>query len=77
MNQARRSLPEEARDPGLVSPFHGSADVGHPDVPVLFGAGIDLVHLWPVHGGTDQEHGLLLVGYLSHDELLQRDDRWL
>lgn len=72
-----RIQPEEAGDPGLVSPLHGSADVGHPDVPVLFGAGIDLVHLWPLHGGADQKHGLLLVGYLPHDELLQRDDGWL
>ena len=56
------------------SPLHGPPDVGHPDVPVFLGAGVDLVHLGPAQGGADQKHGFLLVGYLPHDELLQRDD---
>ena len=56
------------------SPLHGPPDVGHPGVPVFLGAGVDLVHLGPAQGGADQKHGFLLVGYLPHDELLQRDD---
>lgn len=55
------------RQKTLGSPLHGSANVGHPGVPVFFGIGIDLIHLWSLHGGTDQKHGLLLVGHLSHN----------
>ena len=38
---------------------------------------MDLIHLGLVGGGADQEHGLLLMGHLPDDELLQRDHRRL
>lgn len=49
----------------------------HPTVPLLLGAGVDLVHLWLIRGGTDKKHGFLLVGHLPDNKLLKRDHRRL
>lgn len=58
-------------------PLHSLSDVSHPGVALLLGGGVDLVHLGLIGGGADEEHGLLLVCYFPHDQLLQRDHRWL
>lgn len=44
----------------------------HPVVAVVAGGGVDLVHLR--RRRADEEHPLLLVGDIPHDEVLQRDD---
>lgn len=51
-------------------PLDGPSDVVHPGIPLLLGAGVHLVHLGPLQGGADQEHGFLLIGHFPHDELL-------
>lgn len=58
------------RTHGPFSPLNGPSDVGHPRVPLLFGAGVNFVHLGPSQGGADQKHGFLLVGHFPHNELL-------
>lgn len=45
----------------------------HPSVPLLLGVGVDLVHLWLIGGGADEEHGFLLVGHFPDDQLLEGD----
>lgn len=35
---------------------------------------MDLVHFRLIGGGTDEEHGSLLVGHFPDDQLLERDD---
>lgn len=59
------------------APLHGLPYVLHPSVPLVPGAGVNLVHLGPHRGGGDQEHSSLLVGDLSDDQLLQRNHRRL
>lgn len=44
----------------------------HPVVAVVAGGSVHLVHLG--RRGADQEHALLLVGDVAHDQVLQRDD---
>ena len=52
-------------------PADGLLDELHPLLPVILGGGVQLVHL---RGGgvTDQEHPALLIGYVPHNEILQR-----
>lgn len=59
------------------APLHRLPYVLHPGVPLVSGAGVNLVHLGPHRGGGDQEHSSLLVGDLSDDQLLQGNHRRL
>lgn len=62
---------------GGHAPLHGLPYVLHPGVPLVSGAGVNLVHLRAHRGGGDQEHSSLLVGHLSDDQLLQGNHRRL
>lgn len=70
----RRDGGEQER---IHTPLHSLPDQPHPGVPLLFAGRVHLVHLGAGSRRTDQEHPLLLVGHLSHDQLLQGDDRRL
>lgn len=55
--------------------LHGILDQLYPGVAFLFGASVHLHHLRPLNARRDQEQGLLLVGHLAHNQLLQGDHR--
>ncbi len=46
----------------------------HPGVALLSGTGVNLHHLRVCGAGGDEEETALLVGHLSHDQLLQGDN---
>lgn len=47
--------------------------VAHPNVLVLFGGSVELVHLrWT--GVSDEEHTSFVIGYVPHDEVQQGED---
>lgn len=60
-----------------ISVFGSLADsvlyVAHPNVLVLFGGSVELVHLRRT-GVSDEEHTSFVIGYVPHDEVLQRED---
>lgn len=47
--------------------------VAHPNVLVLFGGSVELVHLRRT-GVSDEEHTSFVIGYVPHDEVLQGED---
>lgn len=53
---------------------HGVLNELHPGVALLSGTGVNLHHLWVCGAGGDEEEAALLVGHLSHDQLLQGDN---
>lgn len=56
---------------GSICPLADSAlDVAHPDVLVLLGGSMELIHLG--RGGvTDEEHASLLIGYIPYYQILK------
>lgn len=47
--------------------------VAHPNVLVLFGGSVELVHLrWT--GVSDEEHTSFVIGYVPHDEVVNGED---
>ena len=52
----------------------GALDMAYPDILVLFGGSMELVHLR--RGGvTDEEHASLLIGYIPHYKVLKGKHR--
>lgn len=47
--------------------------VAHPNVLVLFGGSVELVHLWWT-GVGDEEHTSFVIGYVPHDEVVNGED---
>lgn len=47
--------------------------VAHPNVLVLFGASVELVHLRRT-GVSDEEHTSFVIGYVPHDEVVDGED---
>lgn len=47
--------------------------VAHPNVLVLFGGSVELVHLRRT-GVSDEEHTSFVIGYVPHDEVVNGED---
>lgn len=53
---------------------HGVLNQLHPGVTFLSGTGVNLHHFGVCDASGDEEEAALLVGHLSHDQLLQGDN---
>lgn len=71
MKSHRGTKREERR--ALVSHLQGVDCIlndMNPAIPLLFGAGVDLHHLWIFHSHTDEEQTFLLMRHFSYNQLL-------
>lgn len=59
-----------ARERVCVLPADGLLNEPHPGVPVVLGGSVQLIHLWG-GGVADEEHPPLLIGYVSHYQVLE------
>lgn len=78
--KARASLPLTRKGQQTTHhkhlPLHSPANLCHPEIPILLGISMDFIHFWAFHGGTDQEHGSLLISHFPDYQFLQGNCWW-
>lgn len=60
-----------------ILPLHGLVYGSYPGVAVVLGGSVQLIHLRGAGLAADEEESSFLIGYVSHQEILQGDDGWL